>query len=200
MKRIGIFGGTFNPIHSGHLIIAQEVCRHLNLNRIIFVPAYIPPHKNNQDLANAIDRYEMVKIAIKNNPKFKVSASEIKRKGKSYSIDTLREFKSRFGNNASLVFIIGADSVKELKYWKEISNINKLVKFVVVNRPGYLIKYLPRGTQRIDIPLINISSSQIRRLIKRGSSVRYLVPDAVLRHILKKGIYIKKKARRGLDA
>jgi nicotinate-nucleotide adenylyltransferase len=193
MKKIGIFGGTFNPIHTGHLLIAQEVLRSLGLNVIIFVPVYIPPHKKDSDLVSAHDRYNMVKIAISNNPNFKVSASEIKRKGLSYSIDTLREFKRKFGRGTNLYFIIGSDMARELKAWKQIDAINKLVKFVIVNRPGYRMKRLPRYAQLIDSPYINISSRRIRRLIKRGDSVRYLVPHKVLEYILKNKIYLEER-------
>ena len=191
MKKIGIFGGTFDPIHTGHLIIAQEVSRYLKLNKIIFVPAYIPPHKKNRDLASAIDRYKMVKMAIRNNPKFKISSSEIRRRGKSYSIDTLREFRVRFGDKTALFFIIGSDTIKELKDWKEISNINKLVTFVVVKRSKYPIGNLSKSIQRVNIPQINISSSEIRKLIKRRKSIQYLVPDRVMNYILKNKIYFK---------
>ena len=191
MKKIGIFGGTFDPIHTGHLIIAQEVSRYLKLNKIIFVPAYIPPHKKNRDLASAIDRYKMVKMAIRNNPKFKISSSEIRRRGKSYSIDTLREFRIRFGDKTALFFIIGSDTIRELKDWKEISNINKLVTFVVVKRSEYPIGSLSKSIQRVNIPQINISSSEIRKLIKRRKSIQYLVPDRVMNYILKNKIYFK---------
>jgi len=191
MRKIAVFGGTFNPIHTGHLIIAHEVCRNLGLNKIVFVPAYIPPHKKKYNLANATDRYKMVKMAIKNNPKFDISPLEIKRKGKSYSVDTIRDFRKAFGKKTDLFFIIGSDTVRELKDWRRIGDIHKLVKFLVVQRPGYPIKKLPKNMQKVGIVNIDISSSEIRRLIKRRKSIQYLVPDVVMGHILKNKIYSK---------
>ncbi|MDP3142428.1 MAG: nicotinate-nucleotide adenylyltransferase, partial [Candidatus Omnitrophota bacterium] len=141
--KIGILGGTFNPLHVGHLAIAEAIRDKINLDKVIFVPSYIPPHKSKIKLAAAGMRFKMVKAGIKGNPNFSVSDSEIIRQGKSYSVDTLRYFRKLYRRKAKLYFIIGADSLPELKTWREIRAILKLARFVVVNRPGYAIKNLP---------------------------------------------------------
>ncbi len=147
--KIGILGGTFNPIHIGHLILGEEACRILNLDKLIFVPAYLPPHKEERDLIDAEDRYKMVALAIKGNPFFEVSKSEIKRKGKSYSIQTIREFKDRFGEESELFLITGSDVLEEFSMWKEIDKIFKLSNFIVANRPSYPIKEVPSEVRLI---------------------------------------------------
>ncbi len=188
--KIGILGGTFNPIHIGHLILGEEACRILNLDRLIFVPAYLPPHKEERDLIDAEDRYKMVTLAIKGNPSFEVSKSEIKKKGKSYSIQTIREFKDRFGKKAELFLITGSDVLEELSMWKEIDKIFKLSNFIVANRPGYPTKEVPPEIRLISIIAINLSSSGIRERIREGKSIRYLVPENVWRYIVKKKLYL----------
>ena len=187
--RIGILGGTFNPIHIGHLAIAEASREKMDLEKVIFVPSYIPPHKTNQKLVPAKTRFKMVKLAIKNNIFFTVSDFEIKRQGKSYSVDTLRHFRKVYGSQARLYFIVGADSLPELRKWREIKSIFKLASFIVVNRPGYPFKKFPAGTVSLALPGIEVSSSMIRRLIGQGRSARYLVPDSVYRLIQKQKLY-----------
>ena len=191
MKKIGIFGGTFDPIHIGHLIIAQEVSRLLKLSKVIFVPAFIPPHKKRSNPTSANDRYKMVQMAIRNNAKFEASTIEIKRRGKSYSVDTLRKLRKKFGSKASLFFIIGSDMVKDLKSWKELDSINKIVKFIAVKRSGYPVVNLPKNIDRVNVPQVDVSSTQIRRLIKNGHSINFLVPDVVRKYISDKYLYLK---------
>lgn len=188
-NKIGIFGGTFNPIHIGHLAMAEAIRETIGLKKVIFVPSYMPPHKSSRKLTAAALRFQMVKSAIKDNVFFGLSDSEIKRQGKSYSVDTLRYFRKTYGRSTGLYFIIGADSLPELKKWREVKNIFKLARIVVVNRPGYSLKNLPSGAVSINLPGIDVSSSQIRRLIGRGSSIRYLVPQAVCKIIQRHKLY-----------
>ncbi|MDP2938785.1 MAG: nicotinate-nucleotide adenylyltransferase [Candidatus Omnitrophota bacterium] len=190
MTRIGIFGGTFNPIHLGHLIIAQKVLENLDLKRIIFVPCYIPAHKSKKKLVDAQDRFKMVSLAIEGNSRFKVSSWEIKQKATSYTIDTLKHFKNKLGKNALLFFIIGSDSLKELMKWKDVKGILKLVRLVVVNRPGYNFRKLPRGFIKVSIPGIDISSSLIRKRLSQSKSVDYFLSDKVSEYIKKKRLYV----------
>ncbi|MFH0839352.1 MAG: nicotinate-nucleotide adenylyltransferase [Candidatus Omnitrophota bacterium] len=187
--RIGILGGTFNPIHAGHLILAEEALGKLCLDKVIFVPTFIPPHKSDEDLVDPNHRYRLIELAIKDNPNFEISDIELKRRGKSYSIDTLRQFKKRFGKFTKLFFITGSDSLGELFSWKDINDIFKLSQFVVANRPGYPVKGLPKEAELVLITPIEISSSQIRKRIKEGLSIRYLVPDSIWHYIIKKRLY-----------
>lgn len=186
--KIGILGGTFNPIHIGHLIIAEEAREKLGLERIIFVPAYLPPHKDNSDIAPAHHRLNMAKLAIKGNKYFLVSDMEIKRDGRSYTIDTIKEFKKIYPDE-DLYFIIGSDLLTYLDEWKDLSEIIKMVKFVAATRPGYPLKNLPSYISTVDIRAVDISGFEIRNCVKEHKSFRYLVPDAVYKYILKKRLY-----------
>ncbi|MFC1704612.1 nicotinate-nucleotide adenylyltransferase [Candidatus Omnitrophota bacterium] len=192
MKRIAIFGGTFNPIHLGHLMIAEQVSARLGLSKVIFIPSYTPPHKTKKKLASAQDRLAMVKKAIVSNPLFEVSDIEIKRKGKSYTIDTIRQLKKRLKKRTRLLFIIGADSLSELKDWKDIRDIFTMVTFIVVNRPGFAFRKSLQNSVALETPGIEVSSSQIRSNISKGISVRYFVPEKVRDYIIKKGLYKKR--------
>jgi nicotinate-nucleotide adenylyltransferase len=187
--RIGILGGTFNPIHIGHLILAQQTLEKLKLNKVIFVPTYIPPHKGNRKIASAEARFKMAMLATQDNSNFEVSDLEIRRKGRSYSIYTLEELRRKFGVQTRLFFIVGADLLDELYTWKDIGQILKIARFVAVTRPGYELKDLPAGAVSLSIPSMDISSTQIRGYIKKGKSIRYLVTDKVLDYILRQGLY-----------
>lgn len=189
--KIGILGGTFNPIHIGHLILAEEVREKLGLNKVIFMPTNFPPHKHNSDIAPAADRYKMIKEAIGANKYFTVSDIEIKRKGVSYTIDTIKELKKRHHNKDKLFFITGSDLLKYLDDWKDVAEILKLVKFVVATRPGFPLESLPTYISTISIRAVDVSAFEIREAIKQKKSFRYLVPDAVYKYILKKGLYKK---------
>ncbi len=189
MRRIGIFGGTFNPIHTGHLIIAQEVLERIKLEKVIFVPCFIPPHKKETNLISATDRFKMASLAVKSNPKFEISNCEVRRKKVSFTIDTLKFFKNKFNGKADLFFIIGSDNIKEFKKWKGINEILKLVKMVVVNRPGHPMKYLAKGFYKVLIPGIDISSSLIRKRVALRKIIDYFLPSEVLIYIKNKGLY-----------
>ncbi|MCM8780914.1 MAG: nicotinate-nucleotide adenylyltransferase [Candidatus Omnitrophica bacterium] len=186
--KVGILGGTFNPIHIGHLILAEEVREKLDLDRIIFVPAYLPPHKDSSCVISADHRYAMVRLAIRNNKNFSVSDIEIKRDGLSYTIDTIRELKKIYAKD-ELYFIIGSDLLNYLGEWKDLDDIMGMVKFVVATRPGYPLDKIPSHISKISIRAVDISAYQIRQAIRENKSFRYLVPEAVFNYINKKKLY-----------
>jgi nicotinate-nucleotide adenylyltransferase len=186
--KIGILGGTFNPIHIGHLILAEEVREKLCLDRIIFVPTYLAPHKDNSDIAPAKDRFTMVKMAIAKNKYFFVSDIEIKRDGRSYTIDTINEFKKLYPKD-ELYFITGSDLLKYLDEWKDLGEIIKMVKFIVATRPGYPLEKIPSYISTVAIRAVDISAFEIRQAIGENRSFRYLVPEVVFRYINKKKLY-----------
>lgn len=189
MMRIGVFGGTFNPIHNGHVKIAEEVLKVLDLDRIIFIPSKFPPHKKDAEIASAKDRYNMVKLAVKNNKNFEVSDVELKREGPSYTIDTIKDLINRFEPDDEFYFIIGSDTLGELKEWKQINNLLKIIKFVVVNRPKYSLGNIPKSALRVHMGGIDISSSRIREFIKKDKEIASLVPEKVEKYIAKKRLY-----------
>lgn len=186
--KIGILGGTFNPIHIGHLILAQEAMEKIGLDKIIFVPAYFPPHKDNADIAGAASRLEMVKLAIKGNKYFIASDAEIKRDGRSYTIDTIKEFKKKYPND-ELYFIIGSDLLKYLDEWKDLREIISMVKFIAATRPGYSLSEIPSYIKTVAIRAVDISGFEIRERVREGKSFRYLVPEEVYKYIVKEGLY-----------
>lgn len=142
--RLGIFGGSFNPIHNGHLAIANQVCEKLQLHRVLFIPTGEPPHKRDQSLAPAKDRYEMVRLAIAGTPSFDISDIEVQRRGKSYSIDTIRELRRQYGPTAKLYFLIGLDAFLDFPSWKEPEALLHACRFVVISRPGQSFQSLAR--------------------------------------------------------
>lgn len=186
--KIGILGGTFNPLHIGHLILAEESREKLSLERIIFVPANLPPHKDNSDIASAAERYKMIKLAIKGNKHFSVSDIEIKRQGRSYTIDTIREFKNKFPGD-ELFFIAGSDMLKYLDEWKDLGEILKMVSFVVATRPGYPLEKIPSYISTLPIRAVDISAFEVRKAVKADKSFRYLVPEAIFNYITKRKLY-----------
>jgi nicotinate-nucleotide adenylyltransferase len=187
--KIGILGGTFNPIHIGHLILAEEVREKLGLDKVIFVPTYIPPHKQNSDVAAAAERLRMVKAAIKGNGYFSASDIEIKRKGPSYTVDTVKVFNKKFPGD-ELYFITGSDLLKYLDEWKDFRELLRLVKFVVATRPGYPLEKIPSYVRRVGIRAVDVSAFEIRQCIKGSKSFRYLVPEAVFEYINKNNLYL----------
>jgi len=186
--KVGILGGTFNPIHLGHLILAEEVREKLGLGKVIFVPTRIPPHKDDSDIAGASWRYKMIKLAIKGNRHFRISDLEIKREGHSYTIDTIMQLKKQFPKD-ELYFITGSDLLKYLDDWKDLGEIIKMVKFVVATRPGYPLEKIPSYISTVAIRAVDVSAFEIREAIKHKKSFRYLVPEAVGRFINRKRLY-----------
>ena len=219
--RIGLFGGTFDPIHWGHLRSAEEVSETFGLDQVVFIPASIPPHKRGQTTTPARDRLEMVRLAVTSNPRFKVSTVEISRPGVSYSIDTVRYFAKKKHRGDSLFFIIGLDAFQEIGSWKNFAEIFPLCNFIVTSRPGSKASDPLRGTgiavkklfcydfkQRnyrhgsgsrvlfTRLTDIAISASEIRGLVEEGKSIRYLVPSRVETYIKKQGLYQNRREER----
>ncbi len=187
--RIGILGGTFNPIHLGHLYLARKVLAKLSLKEIIFIPTYLPPHKKNTAITEIRHRYSMVRRAIAGNRSFEVSDIEIKRKGRSYSVETLRQIRKRHGDSAEIFFITGSDSLKELDSWKGLKEILMLSRFVIVKRPGFAIKNISRDFIMLDVDAKDISASSIRKMIKKGEPISGVVPKEVVSYIKRHGLY-----------
>ncbi len=189
--KIGILGGTFNPIHNGHLIIAEQVRIRFGLSKVLFIPCNIPYHKKSIGLASAKHRLAMVKLAIKDNPYFEASDIEIKRGGLTYSIDTIRYLKNTYPANTQFYFIIGVDSLPELPLWREIKTLAKLCRFIAIDRPGFVRPKLKLSFRISNLvyPLIDISSSKIRQEVKQKHSIKYLVPGSVQQYINKHKLY-----------
>lgn len=176
-KRIGLYGGTFNPIHISHLIVADQVYTALGLDEVWFIPDEVPPHVDSKTAINADLRVEMVEAAIADNPHFRVELAEVERGGVSYTYDTITFLKEKYPIY-DFYFIVGADMVADLPTWHRIDELAKLVMFVGVQRPGFIVdsKY---SVLWVDSPLLDISSTDIRNRVKSGLSIRYLVPAAV---------------------
>lgn len=195
--RIGIMGGTFDPIHFGHLNCAERVREALGLDRVIFIPAGDPAFKQGRDIADSCDRYEMCSLAIADNPAFEMSDLEISRSGITYTVDTLEEIRDRLSGETELFFIIGSDSLHSLHEWKDPAKLAMLARFACVVRPGSgidasSISELEAKGFRIDVvdaPSLDISSSTIRELCADGLSIRYLIPLSVKRYITEHGLY-----------
>jgi len=188
--KLGILGGTFNPVHIGHLILAEEAWEKLGLDKIIFIPANLPPHKDNVDIANPKARLKMLKLAIKGNKHFAVSDIEMKRPGRSYTIDTIRVLKQQYTQD-ELYFIIGSDLLKYLDEWRDLGTIMSIVKFIAATRPGYPLENIPAYIKTLSIRAVDISGFSVRQCVKKNKSFRYLVPEAVFKYIKKNKIYTK---------
>lgn len=190
--RIGIMGGTFDPIHHGHLVAAEEVRYAFRLDKVVFVPAGRPWQKDERGVTPAELRYEMTKRAVEGEPSFEVSHMEIDRSGPTYTIDTLRGYRA-CAPEAELFFITGADAISQILSWKDADDALELATFVAVTRPAHDLSDIgPRVRERVEIleiPALAISSTDIRRRVAEGRPVRYLVPDAVARFIDEHGLY-----------
>ncbi|MBE3089580.1 MAG: nicotinate-nucleotide adenylyltransferase [Actinobacteria bacterium] len=193
--KIGIMGGTFNPIHYGHLVTAEEALSQFKLDRVIFIPTGQPPHKTTCKLASPEDRYMMAVMATASNSHFFVSRIETERKGKSYTIDTLKELKFTYGESATFYFITGADAILEILTWKNPEEIITMCKFIAATRPGYnlsRIEELKKAKDSIsimEIPALAISSTDIRERIKTSRPIKYLLPESVCNYLLKNDLY-----------
>ncbi len=220
--KIGIYGGTFNPVHYGHLRTAEEVAERLSLDKVLFIPAGKTPF-NKPDLEKAGHRYKMVKAAINGNPHFNISGLEIKASGKSYTVDTLRKLRNRY-RKSEFYFILGIDAFIDLPCWKHPGRLVELTNLVVISRPGYsftellsspYLKGVPGKILReldkrnreeviidisknskgilINVAGINISASHIRDLMKSGENINYLLPESVKSYIISHNLYINTK-------
>lgn len=195
--KIGIMGGTFNPIHIGHLMIAEEARQRYNLEKVLFIPASIPPHKE-VDEATAQQRLEMTRLAVADNPFFVVSDIEIKRQGRSYTVDTLQALRERYGTERQLYFIAGTDTIQDLPNWHRIDDILKLCQFIGASRPDgteaidnviYHFGRLGTHIHKLEVPTMDVSSTDLRYRIRHGLPVRYMIPHGVCEYIEKNGVY-----------
>lgn len=198
--RLGIMGGTFDPVHIGHLVIAEAAREKLGLQEVIFIPTGTPPHKSFRSVTDGRHRLEMVKRAIKDNPYFAVSGIEVSRKGPTYTVDTLKKLREVYGDECNIYLVIGADTVWDLLNWKQYERVFRLCSFAAVARPGYdmlktirhielLERHFLADIQVVEAPLTDLSSTDIREKIARGESVRYLIPEPVREYIMRNGLY-----------
>ncbi len=197
---IGVLGGTFDPVHLGHLIVAEETRARLNLAEILFVPAGQPRLKTNNLISPAEHRVQMVRLAIAGEPYFKLSTMEIERAGPSYTVDTMAELKGQIGAGDKLFFILGWDNLMQLPQWYEPSRLVTMCRLVPVPRVGYpspdfnsleaAIPGLSQSIIMLDTPQIEISSSEIRDRVARGLSIHHLVPEPVERYIREHRLYV----------
>ncbi len=201
--KIGIMGGTFDPIHIGHLILAERVRDSKELDQVIFIPTGVNPLKKDKNISSSVHRLEMLRLAIESNPYFSISTIEIERGGLSYTIDTLRALRVKYKDD-DLYFIIGSDIIFQLEKWKDFKELFKLCKFILVDRPGNEYKEIDEKIQelninyqlsfeRITLPLMDISSSDIRNRVKSKKSIKYLVPTNVEDYIKKHKLYLEEE-------
>jgi nicotinate-nucleotide adenylyltransferase len=203
-QRIGLMGGTFDPIHHGHLMISEEVLAELKLDQVIFIPAGNPPHKQKQDCTPAPQRLAMLQLAIASNPQFSLSLIEIERTGPSYLVETLRLLREHWGRDVELYFVMGWDSLQDLHKWRDPQGILAHLDYLVaVGRPGYndaesttynkeLEARLPGIMQRLIVvaaPQLEISSTDLRQRVTEGRPIKYQVPEAVERYIRDHHLY-----------
>lgn len=200
-SRIGILGGTFNPVHMGHLILAQCAVEAFELSKVLFIPCVSPPHKDSSRLITADHRMAMLEAAVEDSLCFEVSDIEIERGGRSYSVDTVNELRSMYPVE-KLYFIIGSDTLLELHLWRDIYELLKLCTFITFSRPGFSAGSITAKDLHLDSPWperllenftkgrqVDISSSDIRYRIAEGMSIRYLVPSVVEMYIAEHGLY-----------
>jgi len=198
--RVGIMGGTFDPIHYGHLAAAEAAREAFFLDRIIFVPAVIPPHKNEKGVTPARHRFLMTLLAVMSNPYFEVSRVDLDRGGVTYTVDTLRDLRKELGPDTEMYFITGADAILEILSWKDPRKVLSMAEFIAVTRPGYGLDKLAAALgplyqefqdriHILEVPPMGISSTDIRRRLAEGRSVRYLVPETVFTYITNQGLY-----------
>jgi len=200
VKRIGIMGGTFNPVHKGHLALARAAKHEFALDQVVFIPSGNPPHKDPGEVIDKAERFKMVQLAIKGKKGYFASRIELDRPGYSYAVDTFTALARHYGKKAKLFYVMGLDSINEILEWRKPLELFRLCEFIVGTRPGTKLRTFRRLTkfpplqQHVDqIHLMelreNISASEIRARLQAGRSVRRLVPPAALRHIKRKGLY-----------
>ena len=199
-KNIGIMGGTFDPIHQGHLVAAEWVKSCLYIDEVIFIPTGRPVHKRNWEVTNGDNRLKMVRLAVEGNPTFSVSDMEVIREGLTYTFDTIKMLKEKYGSETKIRFIVGADSLVDIHWWHKAAELFRMMSIIVVTRPGFLNsdfflekerleKEMGADIQLVEIPDMGMSSTMIRSRVKNKLSIKYLVPDKVLDFIIEKGLY-----------
>lgn len=198
-KRVGIFGGTFDPIHMGHLIVAETIMDEFHLDKVVFIPAAVPPHKLDKRISLAKHRYMMTMLATCSNPRFQVSDMEMHRQGPSYSRDTLAQLIEEHGRDTEFYFIVGADSVENLHTWNRIDELLTMCHFIGASRPGCMPD-MEKIAQRfgplaekihcLETPELEISSTEIRHRVGQKRTIRYIVPETVEQYIYKEKLYL----------
>jgi nicotinate-nucleotide adenylyltransferase len=190
--RLGVMGGTFDPIHHGHLVAASEVQSYFDLDEVIFVPTGQPWQKTDRDVSPPEDRYLMTVIATASNPRFSVSRVDIERDRPTYTIDTLRDMREIHGPDTDLFFITGADALAQMLSWRDMDELFTLAHFIGCTRPGHQLSDpgLPNGqVSLVEVPALAISSSECRGRVRSGEPIWYLVPDGIVQYINKRGLY-----------
>nr|WP_231947544.1 nicotinate-nucleotide adenylyltransferase [Jiangella sp. DSM 45060] len=193
-KRLGVMGGTFDPIHHGHLVAASEVQHWFHLDEVVFVPTGQPWQKTGRDVTPAEDRYLMTVIATASNPVFSVSRVDINRAGPTYTVDTLRDLRAQYGDDTELFFITGADALGQILSWRDHDELFDLAHFVGCTRPGHDLSAvgLPEGkVTLVEVPALAISSSECRQRVAGDEPIWYLVPDGIVQYINKRGLYVE---------
>ena len=192
MRRVGVMGGTFDPIHHGHLVAASEVAASFDLDEVVFVPTGSPWQKVDRRVSAAEDRYLMTVIATASDARFSVSRVDVDREGPTYTIDTLRDLRELHPTSGEFYFITGADALAQLLSWRDVDALYQLAHFVGVTRPGHTLvdPGLPEGEATlVEVPALAISSTDIRSRVAAGRPIDYLVPEGVARFIAKRGLY-----------
>ena len=198
-KRVGIFGGTFDPIHMGHLIVAETIMDEFHLDKVVFIPAAVPPHKLDKQISPAKHRYMMTMLATCSNPRFQVSDMEMHRQGPSYSRDTLAQLLKEHGSDTEFYFIVGADSVENLHTWNRIDELLTMCHFIGASRPGCMPDMekiskrfgpLAEKIHCLETPELEISSTEIRHRVGQKRTIRYIVPETVEQYIYKEKLYL----------
>lgn len=191
-SKLGILGGTFDPVHMGHLVLAEQAKEKLGLDEVIFIPCFSPPHKTRRKLSPANDRFRMAALAVEGNTSFSISDIELKREGLSYTVDTLRELR-RLHPESAIYFLTGSDVLDEIHTWRNPEEIYKLARVVIATRPGFDSfdpeNHFAKRSIVLQITGVDISASEIRERVKRGRSIRYLVPFKVEEYIRKRKLY-----------
>ncbi|WP_246222453.1 nicotinate-nucleotide adenylyltransferase [Phytoactinopolyspora limicola] len=191
-RRLGIMGGTFDPIHHGHLVAASEVQHGFGLDEVVFVPTGQPWQKEDRQVTAGEDRYLMTVIATASNPRFSVSRADIDRGGRTYTVDTLRDLRDEYGAECELYFITGADALEQILTWRNADELFDLAHFVGCTRPGHILSDagLPEGkVTLVEVPALAISSSECRQRVAEGEPIWYLVPDGIVQYINKRRLY-----------
>jgi nicotinate-nucleotide adenylyltransferase len=185
---VGLFGGSFDPVHHGHLIVARAAAEQLGLEELWFVPAGEQPFKAGRHGASASDRTAMLALALAGERGFRVERCEVEREGRSYTVDTLRTLTAREPGR-TFILLLGADAAADLPRWRESEEVRRLARVAVLTRPGHTIRDTLAGAAVVPVPALEISATQLRERVAAGRSIRYFVPDAVATYVAERGLY-----------
>ncbi|WP_205328019.1 nicotinate-nucleotide adenylyltransferase [Glycomyces sp. YM15] len=193
IRRIGVFGGTFDPPHLGHLVAASEAAFRCALDEVVFVPTGDPWQKHHLKVTDAAARLAMTRSAVESDPQFRVSTCDIDREGATYAVDTVADVRAEYDDEVDLHFIIGADSLENLHTWHRVEELCRAVKFVALNRPGHSRREVDTSfgaqVEFIDMPAVDLSSTECRQRVRDGQPIRYLVTDSVAAYVQEHGLY-----------